>query len=47
MITKKPTAEIDKMSRSEIANYITEITQTEICKDVNYCNYILKAFLKK
>ena len=47
MVTKKPLVEISKMTSTEIALYIQEITQTEICADVKYCNDLLKQFLAK
>jgi len=47
MTTKKTKAEVNQMTYKEIANHITEITQTEICKDLKYCNYLLKVFLSK
>jgi hypothetical protein len=44
MYTKE---ELNLMSRTEMANYISEITQTEICKDKKYCDLVLSIFLKK
>jgi len=35
------------MSRIELAHYISEITQTPICKDKKYCELILKIYNKK
>jgi hypothetical protein len=43
----KTKEELNLMSRTEMANYISEITQTEICKDKKYCNLVLSIFLKK
>jgi hypothetical protein len=39
--------ELEKLSRIELAQYISEITQTEICKDKKFCDILLKVFLKK
>jgi len=47
MATKKTPLEVSKMSATEIANHIQEITQTEICKDSKYCNHLIKVFLSK
>lgn len=37
----------EKMSRSDMVHYISEITQTEICKDNAYCELLIKIWLKK
>jgi hypothetical protein len=47
METKKTKEELEKMSRSNMANYIECITQTEICKDKKYCDLILSIWLRK
>lgn len=47
MATKYTKEELEKMSRSEMAHYMGEITQTDICKDKNYCKLILNIWLKK
>jgi NADH/NAD ratio-sensing transcriptional regulator Rex len=47
MVTKIKLSEIESMTSKELANYIEQITQTEICKDLNYCNQLIKIFLKK
>lgn len=47
MATKYTKEELEKMSRSEMAHYMVEITQTPICKDKNYCKLILNIWLKK
>ena len=43
----KTKEELEKMTYNEMANYITEITQTEICKDKRYCDLILAIWLQK
>jgi hypothetical protein len=43
----KTKEELEQMSSNELAAYISEITQTEICKDKNYCSLLLTIFLKK
>jgi len=47
MVTKKTTAEVSQMTSAEIAKHIEEITQTEICKDLKYCNDLIKVYLSK
>ena len=47
MVTKYTKEQLEKMSRSDMAYHISEITQTEICKDDVYCQLILKIWLKK
>ena len=47
MVIKKTQEELEKMSRSDMAHYIVEITQTLLCKDKNYCDLISKIWLKK
>jgi hypothetical protein len=47
MATKKTIDELKKMSRNQMAHYIIDITQTEICKDKNYCNLLISIFIKK
>jgi hypothetical protein len=47
MVIKYTKDELEKMSRSDMAHYIEEITQTEICKDKKYCDLVLSIFLKK
>ena len=47
MATKYTQKELEKMSRSDMAHYIVEITQTTICKDKSYCDLIMKIWLKK
>jgi hypothetical protein len=37
--------DILKMSSRELSDYIIEITQTEICKDKKYCDFLLKHFV--
>jgi len=44
---KKTKAELSQMTSAEISNHITEITQTEICKDLKYCKYLMKVYLAK
>jgi hypothetical protein len=47
MATKHTKEELEKMSRSDMAYYIEEITQTKICSDKKYCNLVLLIWLKK
>jgi hypothetical protein len=47
METKKTKDELEKMSLSDMARHIEAITQTEICKDKNYCSLLISIFLKK
>ena len=47
MVTKHTKEELEKMSRSEMAHYIEEITQTEVCGDKKYCDLVLSIWLKK
>jgi hypothetical protein len=47
MVIKYTKDELEKMSRSDMAHYIEEITQTELCKNKKYCNLVLSIFLKK
>ena len=47
MVIKYTKDELEKMSRSDMAHYIEEITQTEICKDKKYCDLVLSIFIKK
>jgi len=47
MVTKLPISQIESMTLKQLAQYLEQITQTEICKDSNYCNQLLKIFLKK
>jgi hypothetical protein len=43
----KTKEEIKAMSRSEISHYISEITQTPICMDKEYCNFLVKELMAK
>lgn len=47
MAIKYTIKELEIMSRSDMAHYLTEITQTQICADKNYCDLLLKIWLKK
>ena len=47
MAANKTTAEVNQMTSAEIAKHIEQITQTEICKDLKYCNYLIKVYLSK
>lgn len=47
MATKLPLSSIGFMTSKQIANYIESIMQTEICKDLNYCNQLIKIYLSK
>jgi hypothetical protein len=44
---KKTEEELLAMTNSELAYYISEIVQTDLCKDKRYCERILKVFLDK
>lgn len=44
---RKTKDEIEAMTVLEIANYLSEITQTPICKDKKYCNLLVSIFIKK
>ena len=39
--------QIEQMTSNEIANYLSEITQTDLCKNEKYCKMILEIFIKK
>jgi hypothetical protein len=39
--------QIEQMTSNEIANYLSEITQTDLCKDEKYCKMILEVFINK
>jgi len=47
MVTKLPLSLLGSMESKQIANYIESIIQTEICKDLNYCNQLIKIYLSK
>ena len=47
MPTKHTKDELEKMSRSDMAHYIEEMTQTYICVDRKYCDLVLLIWLKK
>jgi hypothetical protein len=47
MENKKTKVELQKMSRNDMAHYIEEITQTEVCNDKKYCDLLLTIWLKK
>ena len=47
MVIKYTNDELEKMSRSDMAHYIEEITQTEVCNDKKYCDLLLTIWLKK
>jgi hypothetical protein len=47
MVIKYTNDELEKMSRSDMAHYIVEITQTSICFDKKYCDLVLLIWLKK
>jgi len=44
-MNKKTKQEILSMSKQELSVYLIEITQTDICKDKDYCNFLTKTFL--
>lgn len=45
-MNKKTKEEILNMSKQELSTYLIEITQTDICKDKEYCNFLTQVFLK-
>ena len=45
-MNKASKEEILCMSKKEISAYIVEITQTDICKDKPYCDFLIKTFLE-
>ena len=47
MVQKKNKQEILSMSKKELSVYLIEITQTDICKDKEYCKLLIKTFLEK
>jgi hypothetical protein len=47
MVTRLPLSLLGSMESKQIANYIESIIQTEICKDLNYCNQLIKIYLSK
>lgn len=46
MPDKLTLAKLETMTAREIANYLTGITQTPICRDEKYCKAVLKIFAK-
>ena len=44
-MNKKTKQEILSMSKQQLSAYLIEITQTDICKDKEYCNFLTKTFL--
>ena len=46
MNQKKTKKEILSMSKRELSAYLIDITQTDICKDKEYCNFLVQIFLK-
>lgn len=46
MAPKKTKQEILSMSKKELSAYLIEITQTDICKDKEYCNFLTQVILK-
>ena len=46
MNQKKTKQEILSMSTRELSAYLIDITQTDICKDKKYCNFLVQVFLK-
>lgn len=46
-VRKHTKEELEKMSRSEISHYVSEITQTKICADKKYCDLVLSIWQKK
>ena len=47
MVTKKELAEVEKMTSAKISEYLSDITQTTICRDKNYCDKLIKIYLSK
>jgi len=45
-MNKKTKQEILSMSKQQLSAYLIEITQTDICKDKKYCNFLTETFLK-
>lgn len=43
---KLPISQIKTMSAEQIAYYLMEITQTEICRDEKYCKALCEIFIK-
>jgi hypothetical protein len=39
--------ELEEMTSTEIAKYLTDITQTDICKDEMYCKMVITIFMSK
>ena len=39
--------ELEEMTSTEIAKHLTDITQTDICKDEYYCKMVVNYFLRK
>ena len=46
MNQKKTKQEILSMSKKELSAYLINITQTDICKDKEYCIFLTQVFLK-
>ena len=46
MNQKKTKQEILSMPKKELSAYLNDITQTDICKDKEYCNFLTQVFLK-
>ena len=47
MAHKKSNKEIQNMPKSKLSAYLIEITQTEICKDYEYCQFLVKTLVSK
>ena len=47
LLMKLTKEQLDKMTATEIADHLSDITQTEICKDESYCKMVVNIFLKK
>jgi hypothetical protein len=43
---KIPLSELARLDKRALSLYLESITQTDICKDENYCKELLKIFLK-
>jgi len=47
MVQKKTKKEIENMPKQQISAYLIDITQSDICKDAEYCNFLVKQLLSK
>lgn len=47
MLKKIPICELYKMNSKQLGGYITDITQTPICKDDLYCKKLIEIWRSK